>query len=123
MINIVKKLGSVGFTVVISVALILLLIVSTSMEAINGTPFAQKVFYQTRWFDILVSLLWVNIFCSTVLRFPFKKVQAGFLLTHIGILILLTGALITRTHTIEGEMTLQSLGQTTTTFCNGASPS
>jgi len=106
MINLIKFLGSVRFTVIISVGLILLLILSTSMEALHGTPFAQKTFYNTRWFDFLVSLLWVNIFCSTVIRFPFRKHQTGFLVTHIGILVLLAGALITRTHSMEGYLSV-----------------
>ncbi len=106
MMSVIKKLGSVGFTVMISVALILLLIIATSMEAVHGTPFAQKAFYQTRWFDMVVALLWINIFCSTVLRFPFKQGQIGFLITHSGILLLLTGALMTRMYGIEGEMTI-----------------
>ncbi len=106
MMAIIKKLGSVSFTVVISAALIVLSIVSTSVEAIQGTAFVQKAFYQTRWFDILVSFLWINIFCSTILRFPFKKSQIGFLITHVGILGLLAGALMARTHGVEGQMTL-----------------
>jgi hypothetical protein len=104
MIGLIKLLGSVRFTVFISIALIILLIISTSMEAVNGTPFAQEVFYKTRWFDLVVSMLWVNIFCSTIMRFPFKRGQVGFLVTHIGILLLLAGALITRTHAVEGSL-------------------
>ena len=106
MMSIIKKLGSVGFTVAISVGLIILLTISTSLEAVHGTLFAQKAFYQTRWFDMVVSLLWINIFCSTVLRFPFKKGQIGFLITHSGILLLLAGALMTRLYGIEGEMAI-----------------
>ncbi|MBF0593631.1 MAG: cytochrome c biogenesis protein ResB [Candidatus Omnitrophica bacterium] len=104
--GLIKFLGSVRFTVVTSVGLIILLVISTSMESINGTPYAQKVFYNTRWFDLVISLLWINIFCSTILRFPFKKNQIGFLITHISILGLLAGALISRTHGIDGEMTV-----------------
>ncbi|MBF0121846.1 MAG: cytochrome c biogenesis protein ResB [Candidatus Omnitrophica bacterium] len=115
MMNLIKKLGSVGFTVAISLALILLLIVSTSMEAINGTPFAQKMFYQTRWFEVLLSFLWINIFCSTILRFPFKKGHIGFLITHVGILGLLTGALIASSHGVDGEMTIFE-GETSATI-------
>ncbi|MBF0386379.1 MAG: cytochrome c biogenesis protein ResB [Candidatus Omnitrophica bacterium] len=115
MTSIIKKLGSVGFTVLISAGLILLLIISTSLEAVNGTPFAQKMFYNTKWFDLVISLLWINIFCSTLVRFPFKKAHIGFLITHIGILGLLAGALITRTHSIEGEMAV-FVGQTADTM-------
>ncbi|MBF0478234.1 MAG: cytochrome c biogenesis protein ResB [Candidatus Omnitrophica bacterium] len=103
---IIKKLGSVGFTVVISAGLIVLLIVSTSMEAVYGTPFAQKVFYQTRWFDFLMVLLWVNILCSTLVRFPYKKEYLGFVITHIGILGILIGAMISKYYGIDGNMVI-----------------
>lgn len=99
-----KKLGSVAFTVLISAGLIIFLIVSTSMEAVNGTPFVQKVFYQTRWFDCLMALLWINLFCSTVIRFPFRKDQLGFLITHVGILGILIGAMLSKYYGIDGRI-------------------
>ncbi len=109
--RLVAKLGSVAFTVTISIGLIILLITSTSMEAARGTSFAQKVFYQTRWFDFLIALLWINIFCSTVIRFPFRKEQVGFLITHIGILGILASALVMKHAGIDGQLALAE-GQT-----------
>ncbi|MCA9401406.1 MAG: cytochrome c biogenesis protein ResB [Candidatus Omnitrophica bacterium] len=101
-----KKLGSLSFTVFICLFLIMLLIVSTTMESKYGTDMAQKVFYQSKWFDCVLALLWLNIFCSTVLRFPFKKKHIGFLITHASILALLIGALMSRTWGVEGQMLL-----------------
>lgn len=106
MISVLKWLGSVWFTALISVVLIFLLVVTTFLESRFGTPFAQKNFYQTFWFDVVVSLLWVNIFCSTVLRFPFKRGHAGFLVTHVGIMLLLAGALVARHTSFEGQVAL-----------------
>ncbi|MBF0330824.1 MAG: cytochrome c biogenesis protein ResB [Candidatus Omnitrophica bacterium] len=106
MIGLLKLLGSALFTVIISVVLIALLTASTFLESVHGTEFAQKVFYQTRWFDGIFFLLCINIFCSTVLRFPFQKKHIGFLITHIAILVLLAGAFISKNYGTEGEMSL-----------------
>lgn len=102
----IKKLGSVYFAVFLCAFLLLLFILSTSLESLWGTAFAQKTFYQTRWFDLLLSLLWINIFCAALARFPFQKSHAGFLITHIGILGLLFGALLTRFFGLEGQVLL-----------------
>lgn len=102
----IKKIGSLYFAAALSVLLMVLLIISTTLESVHGTSFVQKMFYQTRWFDILLALLWLNIFCSTISRFPFKIYHIGFLITHIGILGLLLGALLTRLYGIEGQMAL-----------------
>ena len=100
----IRKIGSVAFAVGASLILAVLLIISTSLEGIYGSAFAQLHFYQARWFDILLALLWLNIFCSTLLRFPYRKHHIGFLVTHIGILGLLMGALLTRLLGVEGRM-------------------
>ena len=100
----IKKIASIRFTVIIIVLLMIILTISTTMESKFGTPLAQRIFYQTRWFDLFLSLLWLNIFCATVLRFPFKKHQFGFLITHLGILGLLLGSLLTRLLGIEGQL-------------------
>src|SRR3989338_3358102 len=100
----IKKIASIRFTVIIIVLLMIILTISTTMESKFGTPLAQRIFYQTRWFDLFLSLLWLNIFFATVLRFPFKKHQFGFLITHLGILGLLLGSLLTRLLGIEGQL-------------------
>ncbi|MEI8012579.1 MAG: cytochrome c biogenesis protein ResB [Candidatus Omnitrophota bacterium] len=104
MMALIRIIGSFGCTAVISAVLIILLIVATLMEAVHGTSFAQKAFYHARWFDIVLSFLWINIFCSTILRFPFNKNHVGFLITHGGILLILAGALMARIQGVDGEI-------------------
>lgn len=104
--RLLKLLGSLKFAIVLISSLVVLLIISTSLESVWGTSFAQKTFYQSQWFDLFLSLLWINIFCSTLTRYPFKKHHTGFVVTHIGILTLLAGALLTRLLGIEGQMML-----------------
>jgi hypothetical protein len=102
----IKKLGSLRFAVIVSSILMLMLVISTSLESLHGTAFAQKIFYQSRWFDLLLSLLWFNILFATLIRLPFKKHHIGFIITHIGILTLLFGALLSRVLGIEGQLVL-----------------
>ncbi len=104
--TILKILGSLSLAIFLIAALALILIVSTSLESIFGTPFAQRFFYQAGWFDVLLGLLAVNMICAAVLRYPFKRKHTGFITTHIGIVLLLAGSLLTRLYGIEGQMML-----------------
>ncbi len=104
--RILKLLGSLAFAIFLLSALVLILAVSTTLESLYGTTLVQKFFYQAGWFDVLLGLFWVNIFCATVLRWPFKKHHTGFVVTHIGILTLLAGSLLTRLFGVDGQMAL-----------------
>ncbi len=104
--KLIKTLGSLSFAVFLISGLTGILIVSTYLESLHGTPFAKRHFYEARWFDVFLGLVWVNIFCATLTRWPFKKRHVGFIITHIGILTLLIGTLITRLTGAEGQMTL-----------------
>src|SRR3989338_1741691 len=104
--DILKILGSLYFALFLISTLTIILIVSTTLESIHGTPFVQRFFYQAGWFDIFLSLLAVNVVCSTILRLPFKKRHTGFVITHIGLLTVLAGSLLTRFLSVEGQMML-----------------
>ena len=103
---ILKILGSLGSAVFLIASLAVILSFSTVMESLQGTPFAQENFYRAHWFDLFLFFVWVNIFCATLTRFPFKKKHVGFVITHLGILLLLAGSLLTRLSGQEGQMTL-----------------
>lgn len=104
--KVLKALGSLRFAITLILGLAAILAVSTVMESVHGTPFAQKHFYTSRWFDLFLSLFWINIFCSTLTRWPFEKKHIGFVITHVGILTLLVGALLSRALGSEGQMAL-----------------
>jgi cell division protein FtsW (lipid II flippase) len=63
--------------------------IATFYESSHGTAAAQRDFYQTRWFTALLSLLAVNIFLSMLKRYPWSRHQAGFVMAHVGIVLLL----------------------------------
>ena len=104
--TLIKTLGSLNFAVLLIAALVVLLTTSTITESVYGTPFAQRLFYQAGWFDIFLALVGVNILCSALSRWPYKLHHTGFLITHVGILLLLGGSLMTRLLGVEGQMTL-----------------
>jgi len=115
----IKALGSLKFAIFLIASLVILLTASTFMESLYGTPFAQKVFYRAGWFDFFLALVWVNILCATLTRYPFKNQHIGFVITHIGILMLLAGTLLTRFFGVEGQMTVFEGGTKNTILQEG----
>lgn len=103
---IIQILGSLYFAVSLIAGLALMLTVSTLLESFYGTPFVQRYFYQTGWFNAFLGLLAVNILFSALSRFPYKKRHTGFVMTHAGILLLLIGSLMTSLMGIDGQMML-----------------
>ncbi|MBI1387345.1 MAG: hypothetical protein GC154_02725 [bacterium] len=112
-----KKLSSLGqslfeFLASLKLAVILLLIfvvllsAATILESKTSTEEAQRLIYGTAWFDFLLFVLGINVLCSAMIRFPWKKKQIGFLITHAGILIILIGSLMTRKFGMEGQLML-----------------
>jgi hypothetical protein len=67
---------------------------------------AKRFVYGTWWFAAFLSLLGANVFCSALSRFPWKKHQTGFVITHLGILILLAGSLVTQQTGVDGQIGL-----------------
>ncbi|HTN74803.1 MAG TPA: hypothetical protein VL096_06130, partial [Pirellulaceae bacterium] len=79
---------------------------ATFIEAAYGTPVVQFYVYQTWWFELLLILLAVNIFCAAAIRYPWKRHQTGFVITHIGLLTLLLGAFIGRSKGIDAQVSV-----------------
>ena len=80
------------------------LITATIMESAYDTPTAQFWVYHSRWFYGLLTLLGTNILCVALSRLPWKPKHTPFLMAHAGILILLSGALITDLHGLDGSL-------------------
>lgn len=102
----IKIFGSLSFALWLIGGLVTLLTLSTLLESAQGTPFVQKFFYQAGWFDVFLALFGLNILCSALSRWPYKKYHTGFLIVHAGILIILTGSLLSRYGGVDGQMAL-----------------
>ena len=97
-------------SVKLAVVLLSVLIIASAVGTIYESSFDAKVaryyVYEARWFNIWLLLLGANLACAAFSRLPWKRHHTGFLITHLGIIILLIGSLIGRLTGIEGTMTL-----------------
>src|ERR1700722_3026446 len=105
-----ELLASLKLAVVLILLLAMLLGLATFVEANYGTAAVAFLVYQTWFFAALLSLLAVNIFCAASIRFPWKRHQTGFVITHIGLLTLLAGSAISDRGSVNSQM-LVFLGQ------------
>jgi hypothetical protein len=72
----------------------------------DSAAIAGELVYHTWWFALLLFLLAVNILCAALKKYPWKKYQTGFLVTHSGLLVLVFGGLLTALWGVEGQMRL-----------------
>ena len=99
-----KFCGSLPVAIVVMVVLIGVLIPATCLENWYGPAAARFGVYGTWWFAALAVLLAVNVFAALVVRFPWKQRRTGFLLSHLGLLVLLLGCLLTRRYGIDAQL-------------------
>jgi ResB-like family len=105
-------LASLRLAVVVMVTLGSTCAYATFYEMNHGTPAVQRDIYQTRGFTLLLGLLGVNIFSVMMKRYPWKEHHVGFVMAHIGILVLLAGSLISLHRGLDSNMPLYE-GETT----------
>ena len=98
--------SSLKLAVVLLAVLIIGAIAGTLYESTFDAKVARAYVYGAPWFNIWLLLLSSNLIVSALSRWPWKKHHLAFLLTHLGIIMLLTGSLIGRTWGIEGTITL-----------------
>lgn len=109
--RIFRFLASLKLAVILLVGFAILLGAATFYESHSSTEAAQRLIYKSAWFDFLLFFLGVNVFCAAVSRMPWRKKHIGFVITHLGILIILVGSVITRKFGLEGQLVMQE-GQT-----------
>ena len=109
-----KFISSIKLAVPVMIALIISVAIGTIIESLHNTEYARIALYDTSWFSALLGLLALNVFASMMSRYPWKQHQIGFVLTHVGIIILMTGSLITKRSGLDGTLQIpegQSQGQ------------
>ncbi len=98
-------LGSVYFAVSILVCLILLTTLGTFIESYTKSHlFAANLTYHNPLFAALLWMMFVNILLASLRRWPFKRRHIPFLLTHLGLLMILGGCLIKAYFGTQGQM-------------------
>src|SRR5689334_1221992 len=87
-----RFLASLKLAVISLGALAADLAYATFFESWYGTAAVQEWIYRSKAFAILLAFLGTNILCAALIRFPWKRRQTGFVITHAGLLILLAGS-------------------------------
>ena len=98
--------ASVKLAVVLLAVLIVGAIAGTLYESSFDAKVARAYVYGASWFNAWLILLVANLTVSALSRWPWKKHHVAFLVTHLGIITLLSGSLIGRIWGIEGTITL-----------------
>src|SRR5579864_2477849 len=106
-LRIYEFLASLKLAVVLILSLACLLGLATFVEANYGTAAVGFLIYHTWFFAALLALLATNIFCAAAIRYPWKRHQTGFVVTHIGLLTLLAGAAISYRESVNSQLLVQ----------------
>lgn len=101
-----KFFGSLKLAVVLLAVLIIGAIAGTIWESSFDAKVARAYVYGAPWFNFWLIFLAANLAASAFSRWPWKKHHVAFLITHLGIITLLTGSLIGRIWGTEGTITL-----------------
>lgn len=101
-----RFLASLRLAVILLSVLIIMSIIGTIAESKFDSDTARIWIYEAPWFHLWLILLTANLICSTLTRWPWKKHHTGFLLTHLGIILVLIGAVVGQIWGVEGTMSL-----------------
>ncbi len=102
--KIIKALASLKLAVVVIILIGVVTAWGTIVEAQYDALAAKKLVYDSIWMWAPMILLVVSLTSVMVDRWPWQKRHTGFVLAHIGIIILLLGSLITQRWGIDGSI-------------------
>lgn len=106
-----KFFSSLKLAVISILLLALVLTVATVVESLYGTRAVHVLVYGTPWFGGVLFLLGLNVLCAALSRFPWKKSQTGFVLTHLGIIVLLIGSFVTQKFGVDATLPVTEASQ------------
>ncbi len=105
--RIFKFLASLKLAVILFILFATILALATYYESAYDTATAHHLVYKSPLFALFLAVFFVNIYCSTAIRYPWKRRLVGFVITHVGILVLLVGAAVTMAFGVEGSMVVE----------------
>jgi hypothetical protein len=105
-IRLARSFGSLQLAVILLIVFIVSLILGTLMESWYSAKVASDLVYRSWWFIALLGLLAINIFCAAAKKWPWKKHQTGFLITHVGLLMMLAGGILNGFFGTDSQMYL-----------------
>ncbi len=96
--------ASIGLALVILMALGVLCAWGSIVESRYDAYYAHQKVYASVWMHLVLGLLCLNLIAVMIDRWPWRVRHAPFLLAHVGILVLLAGALMTRIWGVDGSI-------------------
>ncbi len=100
-------LGSIYLAITLIVLTALYTVAGTWIESVTGSHCCAAYYtYGSTFFGILLWGYFVNILISALRRWPFQKRHIPFLMTHLGLLMLLGGAISKHYWGTQGAMAL-----------------
>jgi len=102
-----KLLGSLKLAVALLSIVTAVLIAATFYESHTTTAAVTAHVYRTWWFNALLGAIGVNLATAAVLRWPWKRHQVGFIVTHAGLILILGGCSASFHFGTEGLMGLR----------------
>lgn len=110
MVRILSRIFDICASLELAVVLILFmaftLAAGTIYESKYGAAVASQLVYRSWWMQVMLWILMVNLSAVAISRLPWKKHHVGFLITHLGIIILLLGSWIQQQRGVDGILAL-----------------
>lgn len=103
--RLIRYLGSIRFALVLIATVTILVILGTFLESLTQSHrYAAQYTYRSPFFLGLLGLFFVNILFSALRRWPFRLRHTAFLITHLGLLMMLLGCMIKSLWGVQGNM-------------------
>jgi hypothetical protein len=102
----IHLLGSLNLAVVLLITIAGAIAFATIMESKFDSAVARYYIYNAAWFNVWLLGLALNLLCAAFTRWPWQRKHLGFVVTHAGIILMLTGAVIGKTLGFEAFVTL-----------------
>ena len=106
--RVIHWLGSLQLALILLATIAIACAAATIAESEFSTKVAQVYIYKAPWFLVWLGVLCINLFAVTLTRWPWEKKHAGFIITHYGIILLLSGAIVGLQTGFEGNVTLHT---------------
>ena len=99
-------MGSLNVAVILLATIAGLIAFATVMESKFDTAVARYYIYDNPLFMLWLLVLALNLLCAAFTRWPWQKKHLGFVVTHAGIILMLTGGVVGRVFGFEAYVTL-----------------
>jgi cytochrome c-type biogenesis protein CcsB len=121
----IESLASLKLTVGLVLLLGVVLAAGTILDSTRGAEVAARTVYYAGWFFALQGLFALNLIAALVVRWPRNRWRIGFAITHLAMIVILLGALLTQLFKVEGQLPIWEGQESALVFrpsANGETP-